>query len=77
MSRSGNYRGYAISRNALIDAVRSLETLPHGSYILVGAQAVYLRAPEPIAFVAAFTFDGDLLVDPAIYVFRRETSWKH
>jgi hypothetical protein len=32
--------------------------------ILVGAQAVYLRAPLNVAFMPLYTFDGDLVVDP-------------
>ena len=31
---------------------------------MVGAQAVYLRAPEGITAIAAFTLDGDLAADP-------------
>ena len=67
MSNSGadNANGYAIARSALFDALRALAPLPAESFILVGAQAVYLRAPDPvIPTIAPFTLDGDLVVDP-------------
>ncbi len=64
MSPPGDGRGYAIARRTLIHALRALAPLPEGSFVLVGAQAVYLRAPNGIATIAPFTLDGDLAADP-------------
>jgi hypothetical protein len=64
MSLLGDAKGYAIARRTLIYALRSLATLPEGSFVLVGAHAVHLRAPEVIASIAPFTLDGDLAADP-------------
>jgi hypothetical protein len=64
MSPTGDARGYAIARNTLIDALLALATLPPKSFVLVGAHAVYLRAPEIIPSVAPFTLDGDIVADP-------------
>jgi hypothetical protein len=64
MSLLGDARGYGIARRTLIQALRALAPLPEGSFVLVGAQAVYLRAPEGIAAIAPFTLDGDLAADP-------------
>ena len=64
MSLLGDAKGYAIARRTLIYALRSLAPLPEGSFVLVGAHAVYLRAPEVIASIAPFTLDGDLAADP-------------
>lgn len=58
-------KGYAIARGALFDALLALAPLPPNSFVLVGAQAVYLRAPEGvIPSIAPFTLDGDLVADP-------------
>ena len=58
-------KGYAIARSALFDALLALAPLPEKSFVLVGAQAVYLRAPEEvIPSIPAFTLDGDLVADP-------------
>jgi hypothetical protein len=65
MSLLGDDRGYAIARRTLIHALRALAPLPDGSFVVVGAQAVYLRAPEGISAVAPFTLDGDLVADPS------------
>lgn len=64
MNRFGDDRGYAIARRTLIDGLRALAPLPPGSVVLVGAHAVYLRAPEVIRAMSPFTLDGDLLADP-------------
>lgn len=64
MSPNGADRGYAIARSTLIEALRALAPLSPEGFILVGAHAVYLRAPEIIASIAPFTLDGDLVADP-------------
>jgi hypothetical protein len=64
MNLPGDASGYAIARRTLIYAIRALAPLPEGSFVLVGAQAVYLRAPEGIAAVPPFTLDGDLVANP-------------
>ncbi len=67
MNESGvpDAKGYAIARSALFDALRALAPLPEKSIVLVGAQAVYLRAPEQvIPSIAPFTLDGDIVADP-------------
>lgn len=55
---------YAASRRVLLDALEALED--HlDSLILVGAQAVYLRASESNAIAdPPYTTDGDLSIDP-------------
>jgi hypothetical protein len=54
-----------IARAVLLDALEALrEHQP--AIILVGAQAVYLHAGAGELAVAAYTFDGDLVVDPAL-----------
>ncbi len=64
MSLLGDARKYAISRRALIQAIRALAPLPEGSFVLIGAHAVYLRAPDVITSIAPFTLDGDLAANP-------------
>ena len=64
MNPSGDARGNAIARWTLIHALRALAPFPAGSFVLVGAQAAYLRAPKGITAIAAFTLDGDLAADP-------------
>jgi hypothetical protein len=64
MNLSGDARGYAIARRTLIHAVRALAPLSRDGFILVGAHAVYLRAPELIPVITPFTLDGDLAADP-------------
>jgi hypothetical protein len=71
MSPTGENEAYALSRQTLIDAIRALQPLPQGSVILVGAHAVYLRAPEVITGISPFTYDGDLAVNPAKIRFAR------
>jgi hypothetical protein len=67
MNDSGaQLEGYATARRILIDAVRALSQFPLDSIVLVGAQAVYLRAPEDVVPVSPYTFDGDLVVDPRV-----------
>jgi hypothetical protein len=56
---------YVLAREVLLDALQALG--PHrNAVVLVGAQAVYLRVGEADLAVAAFTTDGDLVIDPAI-----------
>lgn len=66
MSESGaNPEGYATARRVLLDAVRALHQVTNG-IVLVGAQAVYLRAPDTSVPIAPFTLDGDLVADPRV-----------
>lgn len=65
MSPTGDDKAYAVARRTLIQGLRALAAFQTGSFILVGAHAVYLRAPEDIPQIPAFTFDADLAVDPA------------
>jgi hypothetical protein len=54
---------YGAARRVLIDALVALA--PHGpAVIVVGAQAVYLRAGDADLTVAPYTTDGDLAIDP-------------
>jgi len=56
---------YVAARAVLLDAFGALE--PHlGALILVGAQAVYLRAGEGELAVAPYTTDGDIAIDPGL-----------
>lgn len=54
---------YVAARRVLLDALEALG--PHeAALILVGAQAVYLRAGPGSLPIAEFTTDGDLTIDP-------------
>jgi hypothetical protein len=64
MSLTGDARNYATARKTLISGLVALADLPPGSFVLVGAHAVYLRAPGHIPSMAPFTLDGDLAADP-------------
>ncbi|HTU68830.1 MAG TPA: hypothetical protein VMF11_00800 [Candidatus Baltobacteraceae bacterium] len=65
MSEPGAWpEGYAISRATLIDALRALAPLSSDGFILVGAQAVYLRSSQVELPIPAYTLDGDVVVDP-------------
>ena len=56
---------YILARRVLLDALQALG--PHReAVVLVGAQAVYLRVGEADLAVAAFTTDGDLILDPEL-----------
>jgi len=58
-------RRYVAARRVLLDALTALE--PHGrAFIVVGAQAIYLRTGSAhlSMTVAPFTTDGDLALDP-------------
>jgi hypothetical protein len=54
---------YVLARRALIDVLELLEPQRDG-LVLVGAQAVYLRAPAERTQQATYTTDGDLAIDP-------------
>lgn len=54
---------YVAARRALLDVLEVLESQRHG-LILVGAQAVYLRAPAEDSQRTTYTTDGDLAIDP-------------
>lgn len=54
---------YVAARHVLLDALEAIE--PHlSALVLVGAQAVYLRAGEADLAVAPYTTDGDIALDP-------------
>jgi hypothetical protein len=56
---------YVAARRVLLDALEALG--PHEkALILVGAQAVYLRAGPGSLPIAEFTTDGDLTIDPEL-----------
>jgi hypothetical protein len=55
---------YLSARRALLDALGALAE-HRDSIIVVGAQAVYLRAGAAELAVAEFTTDADLAIDPA------------
>ncbi|MCR6711855.1 MAG: hypothetical protein NVV57_03780 [Demequina sp.] len=53
---------YVVARRVLLDGLQALE--PHlPNLVLVGAQAVYVRASETELLVPLMTTDGDLTVD--------------
>jgi hypothetical protein len=54
-----------VARTVLLDALEAL-TAHQAAIVLVGAQAVYLQTGVGELSVAAYTFDGDLVVDPAL-----------
>lgn len=56
---------YVEARRVLLDAMTALA--PHGpAFVVVGAQAVYLRTGQADIAVAPYTTDGDLALDPAL-----------
>ncbi|WP_053384539.1 GSU2403 family nucleotidyltransferase fold protein [Leucobacter celer] len=55
----------SLARRGLLDAIEALQD--HlDAIILVGAQAIYLHAGEADVALAAYTTDGDLVIDPTI-----------
>jgi len=54
---------YVASRRALLDALDALGDHRH-CLVLIGAQAVYLHAPDDDLAVAPTTTDADLGLDP-------------
>ena len=56
---------YVVARRVLLDALFALK--PHGAaFIVVGAQAVYLRTGSSDLAIAPYTTDGDLVLDPML-----------
>jgi len=54
-----------LARRGLLDALEALQD--HlDAIVLVGAQAIYLHTGEAEVALAAYTTDGDLVVDPSI-----------
>jgi hypothetical protein len=64
MLPAGEADAHALSRRTLVEAVTALQALSPVAFVLVGAHAVYLRAPENELGLPAFTFDGDVVVNP-------------
>jgi hypothetical protein len=58
---------YVVARCVLLDALEALG--PHrDAIVVVGAQAIYIRAGEADLGVAPYTTDGDLALDPNLLV---------
>ncbi len=56
---------YVVARTVLLDALQALG--PHrDAIVVVGAQAIYLRAGEADLVVAPYTTDGDIALDPGL-----------
>ena len=55
---------YLLARRVLLDALDALRAHVE-AFILVGAQAVYLRVGEGDLAIAPYTTDGDLAIEPA------------
>lgn len=56
---------YVVARAVLLDALDALR-IHLNALVLVGAQAVYLRAGEGDLAVAPYTTDGDLAINPEL-----------
>ena len=56
---------YVVARSVLLDALEALGA-HRDAIVVVGAQAVYLRAGEGDLVVAPYTTDGDLALDPSL-----------
>ena len=54
---------YVVARCVLLDALEALGS-HRDAIVVVGAQAIYLRAGEADLVVAPYTTDGDLALDP-------------
>ncbi len=54
---------YVVARRVLLDALEALGD-HSGATVVVGAQAIYIRAGEADLIVAPYTTDGDLALDP-------------
>jgi hypothetical protein len=62
---TGEADEYVAARGALLDALTALK--PHlEAFVLVGAQAIYLRVGEADVAVPGSTTDGDIAIDPAL-----------
>lgn len=56
--------GDVIARSALIDAISALNNVSETAFIVVGAQAVYLRTEQVQLRIPPYTLDGDIVADP-------------
>lgn len=54
---------YIVARRVLLDALEALDD-HRDAIVVVGAQAIYLRAGDADLTVAPYTTDGDLALDP-------------
>jgi hypothetical protein len=54
-----------IARQVLLDAIEALQA-HRPALVVVGAQAIYLHTGTGETTVAAYTFDGDLVLDPTL-----------
>ncbi len=54
-----------IARQVLLDALQALHA-HRPALVVVGAQAVYLHTGSGDLAIAAYTFDGDLALDPTL-----------
>lgn len=55
---------YVEARRALLDALAALQ--PHiDAFVLIGAQAVYVRTSDRLPGYQPFTADADLALDPS------------
>jgi hypothetical protein len=64
ISPGASAEAYALARRTLLEAAEALQKISQDGFVLVGAHAVYLRAPEQLLGLPAFTYDGDLVVNP-------------
>jgi hypothetical protein len=58
--------GFKLSRLSLTDAMRALRTISENGFIVVGAQAVYLRTSAIHTSVPPFTLDSDIVANPRL-----------
>lgn len=64
MNRPGDVdAGYVIARQVLLDALEILLPLGTDDFIVVGAQAVYLRCGDVVTPIPALTIDSDIVID--------------
>lgn len=56
---------YVVARSVLLDALEALGS-HREALVVVGAQAIYLRAGDADLVVAPYTTDGDLALDPEL-----------
>lgn len=63
MSRAGEADLLVAARSALLDALDALAS-QRAALVLIGAQAIYLRAGAAVVALAEATKDSDLAVDP-------------
>jgi hypothetical protein len=58
--------GFSLARASLVEAMRALHSISNDGFIVVGAQAVYLRTAALRTTVPPFTLDGDIVADPRL-----------